>query len=145
MIDPAKTEIKGAAPKTQDPLIPIIAPMPVMLLERIPTQSFSLPLLTKKASTRFNRAMAINPNKMVATNAASDSTFPPNKLTISSYLPELDSSFSSFDLVCLAKPTAPSKPMMPLKISTRPTIMWYSDNRWRMPMATIPAETSAVE
>jgi hypothetical protein len=73
IIDPANKEIRGAAPITQDPLIPIMAATPVMLLERIPTQSFSFPLLTNTTKTRFTKAIAIKPNKIVATKAASDS------------------------------------------------------------------------
>lgn len=73
IIDPAKTDIRGAAPITQEPLIPKIAARPVMVFERIPTQSLSLPLLTKITSTKFTRAIAIKLNRIVATRAAKDS------------------------------------------------------------------------
>ena len=73
MIDPARTENKGAAPRAQAPLIPKIAAIPVMLLETIPTQSFSFPRLAKITTTRLMMAIAIIPTNMVATTAARDS------------------------------------------------------------------------
>jgi hypothetical protein len=70
---PATPEVAGATASTQDPLIATTAASPVMQVERMPTQRFIFPLLTKTANPRFRRARTIKPNKRLATSAARDS------------------------------------------------------------------------